>query len=91
MTDGVWVYHGSNLKGLIKNKVSVSSYGVKSWWLNGKRHREDGPAVIYPDGYRTWFLNGEELYEGEFVRRISSACNDGRREEPFSWSNIKLR
>jgi hypothetical protein len=25
--------------------------------LNGKRHREDGPAVIYPNGLEQWFLN----------------------------------
>ncbi len=27
------------------------------WWLNGKRHREDGPAVIWEDGDQWWSLN----------------------------------
>jgi len=28
------------------------------WLLNGKYHREDGPAIEYPDGSKTWWLNG---------------------------------
>ncbi|RTK96133.1 MAG: hypothetical protein EKK64_04850 [Neisseriaceae bacterium] len=30
----------------------------KEWWYNGKRHRLDGPAVIY-GGKQYWFENGE--------------------------------
>ena len=32
----------------------------------GQLHREDGPAVERTDGYKSWYLNGEELTEGEF-------------------------
>lgn len=28
------------------------------WFQNGKRHREDGPAVERADGTREWWLNG---------------------------------
>jgi hypothetical protein len=27
--------------------------------LNGKSHREDGPAIEYSDGRRFWWLNGK--------------------------------
>ncbi len=33
--------------------------GRREWFLNGKKHREDGPAVEYTDGNRFWFLNGK--------------------------------
>jgi len=33
--------------------------GLRSWWLNGLYHREDGPAVEFADGHREWYLNGE--------------------------------
>jgi len=33
--------------------------GAKEWFLNGKLHREDGPAVEYADGAKSWFLNGQ--------------------------------
>ena len=38
--------------------VRVYNDGSKSWYLNGKRHREDGPAIERADGYKEWWLNG---------------------------------
>ena len=31
--------------------------GTKVWYLNGKRHRTDGPAYEDADGSKEWFLN----------------------------------
>jgi hypothetical protein len=28
------------------------------WTLNGKRHREKGPATIWPNAYKSWWHNG---------------------------------
>jgi hypothetical protein len=41
----------------IKHEVKVYSNGDKYWRLNGKLHREDGPAVECSD-YKSWWLNG---------------------------------
>ena len=35
----------------------VDKWGTKEWRLNGKLHREDGPAIETTDGYTTWYLN----------------------------------
>ena len=32
---------------------------TKAWYLNGKLHREDGPAVEFADGDKFWYLNGK--------------------------------
>ena len=32
--------------------------GNKEWRLNGRLHREDGPAIIFADGRETWYLEG---------------------------------
>ena len=36
--------------------------GEKEWWRSGMRHREDGPAFIFPNGggvgCKKWYLNG---------------------------------
>ena len=45
------------------------SNGTKKWFLNETLHREDGPAVEYPDGHKEWFLNGKILTEEEFNER----------------------
>jgi hypothetical protein len=43
----------------IKYEVKVYADGGKYWYLNGKFHREDGPAVEDSDGYKAWYLNGK--------------------------------
>ena len=37
------------------------------WYLNGKLHREDGPAFEWPDGSGEWYLNGQRYTEEEYV------------------------
>ena len=42
---------------MIEYTVKVYHDGSKSWRLNGKLHREDGPAVEYASGNKVWYLN----------------------------------
>ena len=35
----------------------------KAWYFNGKRHREEGPAIESSDGTKSWWLNGERHRE----------------------------
>ena len=42
-----------------KQVFHVDRHGDKWWSLNGKRHRVDGPAVEYANGYKVWWLNGK--------------------------------
>ena len=42
----------------ITYQVKVDELGTQHWYLNGKRHREDGPAVIWPDRSQSWYLDG---------------------------------
>jgi len=42
---------------MIEYTVKVLENGNKEWYLNGKFHREDGPAVEKSDGYKAWYLN----------------------------------
>ena len=42
-------------------EYKVKVYEVKIEWFNleGKLHREDGPAVEYADGGKEWYVNGQ--------------------------------
>ena len=60
----------------IKYEVHVSSQGTKSWHLNGKLHREDGPAVEYSDGTKHWYLNDLKYSESDY-RTEMNTC-DGK-------------
>jgi len=37
----------------------IAKNGTKQWFNSqGQLHREDGPAVIWPNGGKFWFKNG---------------------------------
>ena len=44
---------------MIEYNVKVYAGGDKFWRLNGKLHREDGPAIECANGTKCWYLNGE--------------------------------
>ena len=48
---------------MIEYTVEVYPNGHKHWYLNGKRHREDGPAVDSASGSKYWFLNDKRHRE----------------------------
>jgi hypothetical protein len=41
-----------------ENYTGITEYsnGDKYWYLNGKRHRNDGPAIEFNDGDKHWFF-----------------------------------
>ena len=49
-----------------KNGKFKDEMGNSFWYLNGKLHREDGPAVEWSNQYKQWFINDVELTEEEF-------------------------
>jgi hypothetical protein len=60
---------------MIEYTVKVDDNGSSCWYLNGKIHREDGPAIESYDGSRYWYLNSK--YHREDGPAIEFA--DGRR------------
>jgi len=42
-----------------KDGLNIDAGGNKWWYLNGKLHRDDGPAIENSDGHKSWWLNGE--------------------------------
>ena len=44
---------------MVEYTVKVDNDGSKEWYLNGKKHREDGPAVEEANGSKYWYLNGK--------------------------------
>jgi hypothetical protein len=54
---------------MIKYEVRVHENGSREWYLNGQRHREDGPAIETAHGICKWFLNGEQVTEQEVMKR----------------------
>jgi hypothetical protein len=52
-------------------KMQVLPDGSKEWWLNGKLHRTDGPAVERADGMKMWWLNGKQVSWRDLYRQAN--------------------
>ena len=60
----------------IKYEVHVYEDGHKAWYLNGKIHREDGPAIENTKGHKYWYLNNKlHREDGPAIK-----CADGYKE-----------
>ena len=54
-----WCKDRNKIKTFDKQVFRVSQFGDKWWYLNGKIHRENGPAIEYRNGDKEWYLNGK--------------------------------
>ena len=43
--------------------VNIDGYGDRWWYLNGKLHRDDGPAADGASGFKSWWINGKRHRE----------------------------
>lgn len=44
---------------IFQTNGKIKFHNGYKWYLNGKLHREDGPAIEFSDGTKKWFLNGQ--------------------------------
>ena len=59
----------------MKNVLTTDEYGNKFWFKNGKRHREDGPAVEYANGDKYWYKDSKYHREdGPAVETKNGTC-----------------
>ena len=51
---------------MIEYKKIIDDDGNKFFYMNGKFHNENGPAIIYANGIKNWYLDGICYTENEF-------------------------
>ena len=54
-----------------QSEMKIGPTGTKHWYFKGQYHREDGPAIEWPDGSKYWCLNGEEVTWKEVFRNAN--------------------
>ena len=59
-------------------KVKVYEDRTEWFLLEGELHREDGPAIEYASGNKSWYLSGEKLTEEEFNERMNPTSCSGK-------------
>jgi hypothetical protein len=45
--------------------------GHKEWWVNGKRHRMDGPAVEWANGDKEWYFRNKKVSKRQMKTQVS--------------------
>lgn len=56
-----------------KYEVEVDDDGAVRFYKPGTtdRHRLDGPAVVYADGSKYWYVDGVRLTESQFKKKTA--------------------
>jgi len=44
--------------------------GTKWYYFNKRWHREEGPAIEWENGHKSWFLNGKQYTEPEWKNEM---------------------
>lgn len=55
----VFWYSDENFTTLDRTGAPAIEGKTKQWFVNGKRHREDGPSIEWSSGSKTWYKNGK--------------------------------
>jgi hypothetical protein len=80
----------------MKNGLIIDNWGTKLHYLNGKLHREDGPAVEWSNGSKEWYLNGKIHKEDGPAIEASNGfkyyyLNNIEYSEQNYWKELKRR
>lgn len=65
-----WCQDKTRLATWDKHVFCIDYYGTKWWYLNGIRHREDGPVIEYANGDKWWYLNGKYYSESDYWKEL---------------------
>jgi hypothetical protein len=79
----------------------TDQFGNKSWYVNGKRYRDDDlPAIEHANGTKEWYVNGKphrdnDLPALEYANGNKEWFINGKRHRlggfaAFEWSGVKL-
>lgn len=53
-------------------RLNIRKNGGKFWYMNGVSHREDGPAIEWPDGTKSYYARGIKLKRQPIVEEKES-------------------
>lgn len=59
------------LKDKSGNYKVLSATGATRWVQDKKLHRIDGPAVVFSNGVKAWFINGNVRLKEEWFEQLT--------------------
>lgn len=87
-----WKAHVTIDNGKVHNDFGPAIYydsGSLEWWRENKRHRLDGPAVVYADKKNSqYFVNGQHCIEEQYQENVNSFLKTN--PKPFQETNEEV-
>lgn len=65
----------------------ITANEKQSWYLNGKLHRRDGPAIIYDTQY--WFLNGNQYTHNITFQKAANLTDEEMTFMIMKYGNVE--
>jgi hypothetical protein len=56
--------------------ICSSKFGTDRWYKNGVWHREDGPAIIWKNGDKAYYLNGKNIKEEDYLKVLNCSIDE---------------
>ena len=55
----------------------INSFNDSYFLLEGRYHREDGPAIESADGDKSWYVNGQFIIESAYPKLVEEFLTNG--------------
>jgi hypothetical protein len=69
--DGTQEYFTNGVRDRANNMPAIVGPTIMKWFRAGVLHRDDGPAVVEPNGYREWWFHGVQYDRYAGVARVN--------------------
>ena len=57
--------------------------GTRIWYKNGKRHRDDGVALVHNSGYKAWWLDGKIIWDSGCKLNLTNQIILSKHQHPI--------
>lgn len=69
--DGIGIFYWKNGLQHCENGPAEYIFNKhKAWFINGKLHRLDGPAIEWSDGRVEYYINGKHYFKNEYFEAL---------------------
>jgi hypothetical protein len=67
----------------------IDDYGTQEWYINDRFHRTDGPAIIYFNGMKRWYLYGKRFYNNKSYQEAANITDEDMIAMILKYGDVK--
>jgi hypothetical protein len=63
--------------------------GNQEWYINGRFHRTDGPAIIYFNGMKRWYLYDKRFLDNKSYQKVAGISDEDMTAIILKYGDVK--